>query len=44
MKNKANGLAAPEVVDVPLGIVRIRSVTEVGEQKQRVTVLSVEMF
>jgi hypothetical protein len=44
VKNKANRPAASEVVNVPLGIVGIRSVTEIGEQKQRMTILSVEMF
>ena len=38
MKNKANGLAAPEVVDVPLRIIRIRCVTKVSKQKQGVAV------
>jgi hypothetical protein len=36
MKNNANGLATPEVVDVPLGIIRVRRVSEVGKKEQRV--------
>ena len=44
MKDKTNRLAASEVVDIPLGVVRILSVTEIGEHKKRMTILSVEMF
>lgn len=36
MKNKANGLATPEVVDVPLGIIRVRRVSKIGKKEQRV--------
>jgi hypothetical protein len=36
VKNNADGLALSEVVDVPLRVIGIRGVAEVGEEKQRV--------